>query len=573
MRGQDRREPQRDLRANVFVLLHSSCLLHPTRCLSVDCARQCVMMSKEVDPSSIRTIGVVTKLDLAEKGIRRKLENGADQLGLKLGVVAVRNRNQEENDRGVSFDVSRQMENMFFKNHPELAQLAVDFTAARKAAAAQGEEDIGGLYLGTSNLAQLLTLIQEQRIRTTLPKIKLKCRDMLVEYRAKYRELPTGNVATGSEARVKVEHLLNTVMQQIGALVRGEHSVARGDTKLHLSPRLAELYAAMQKNLAAHASNFFSAEYAVLVEEQVKENAGICLPNFQSPQVFRGLMHQEIARLKAPAGALLDASRSLVHHVLTSVCRGVFSVYPALLQRVLAQESSYLDVRVSIIQERLEEFLMQEEEIFTLNGYYLDTAHKIKHAVNERLYAIQQTQQQGKQSLPTSISIPINDLTVTIHLADLIKHAEARHAQAQAAAQNPAGVKGVPQPAGSSVFGIQTLLNAAGASILEMQINAFAYTQIMHKRLCDAMPLLIKFHLLRSLTQSPATPTALATLNAHNSLPHMSLSAVLQKEFIDMSDKSLVECMKEEPNTAKKREQLTKAIERMDKAMAVFDAL
>ena len=34
------------------------------------------MMSKEVDPQSIRTIGVVTKLDLAEKGIRRKLENG-----------------------------------------------------------------------------------------------------------------------------------------------------------------------------------------------------------------------------------------------------------------------------------------------------------------------------------------------------------------------------------------------------------------------------------------------------------------------------------------------------------------
>lgn len=36
------------------------------------------MMSKEVDPQSIRTIGVVTKLDLAEKGIRRKLENGPD---------------------------------------------------------------------------------------------------------------------------------------------------------------------------------------------------------------------------------------------------------------------------------------------------------------------------------------------------------------------------------------------------------------------------------------------------------------------------------------------------------------
>jgi len=127
----------------------------------------------------------------------------------------------------------------------------------------------------------------------------------------------------------------------------------------------------------------------------------------------------------------------------------------------------------------------------------------------------------------------------------------------------------------SSVFGIQTLLNATGASILEMQINAFAYTQVMHKRVCDTLPLLIKFHLLRSLTQSPATPTALAQMgvSAHASLAHMSLSGVFQKEFIDMHDKMLVECMREEPGIAAKREQLNKAIDRMEKAMHVFDAL
>jgi hypothetical protein len=123
------------------------------------------------------------------------------------------------------------------------------------------------------------------------------------------------------------------------------------------------------------------------------------------------------------------------------------------------------------------------------------------------------------------------------------------------------------------VFGLQTLLNAQGASILDMQINAFAYCQVMHKRVCDALPLLLKFHLLRALTQSPATATSLARHNATNSLTHMSLSAILQKEFIDLPDKVLLESMKEEASVAQRREQLTKAIERMEKAMAVFDAL
>jgi len=64
------------------------------------------------------------------------------------------------------------------------------------------------------------------------------------------------------------------------------------------------------------------------------------------------------------------------------VCRSVFHVYPMLLQRVQTQQQLYLDTRMAIIQERLEEFIMQEEEIFTINSYYLDTAHKIK--VNEQ---------------------------------------------------------------------------------------------------------------------------------------------------------------------------------------------
>jgi len=543
---------------------------------------EAITMSKEVDPDLIRTIGVVTKPDLAENGILTKLQRGVEQLKLRLGVVAVRNRTHDENERGVSFEVARQMETLFFKNHKELSHLAMEFAERKAQHERDGPADIGGLYLGTNNLAQLLTLIQEQRIRTTLPKIKVKCRDVLNEYRAKYRELPSGHVATGGEARVKIEHLLNNTMQQLGALVRGEHSAARGDTKLHINPRLAELYTGMQQDLARTCSNFFSSEYAVLVEAEVKEQSGICLPNFQSAQVFKGLMHREIARLKQPATNLLDGTRQLVHHMLTSVVKSVFAVYPALLQRVQTQVGAFLDTRSSIILERLEEFLLQEEEIFTINSYYIDTAHKIKHAVNERLYAIQQTQlshggPQGKPQVPTTITIPINDLTVTIHLADLIKHAEKQAAHAAQQAQGKQGGGGaVPAPvpsASASVFGLQTLLNAQGASILDMQINAFAYVQVMHKRVCDALPLLLKFHLLRALTQSPATAQALSRHNATNSPVHMSLSALLQKEFIDLPDKVLLEAMKEEASVANRREQLSKSIERMEKAIAVFDAL
>ena len=48
---------------------------------------------------------------------------------------------------------------------------------------------------------------------------------------------------------------------------------------------------------------------------------------------------------------------------------------------------------------------------------------------------------------------------------------------------------------------------------------------------------------------------------------------MLQKEFIESPDKLLVEWMKEEASIANKRENINKSIEKLEKAMAVFDNL
>jgi len=92
---------------------------------------ECVMLSKQVDLDCERTIGVITKVDIAERGIRRKLDTAVDQLGLALGVVAIRNRSQEEIDRHVSWESSREMEKLYFRSHPELSSLYQDDAAAR----------------------------------------------------------------------------------------------------------------------------------------------------------------------------------------------------------------------------------------------------------------------------------------------------------------------------------------------------------------------------------------------------------------------------------------------------------
>ncbi|UJR32562.1 hypothetical protein I4U23_020023 [Adineta vaga] len=75
-------------------------------------------LAREVDPTGVRTIGVITKSDLAmnhETLIDQLLMEKQNALQLLLGFVAVRNRSTNEN---MSLEAARIREKEFFSDHP-----------------------------------------------------------------------------------------------------------------------------------------------------------------------------------------------------------------------------------------------------------------------------------------------------------------------------------------------------------------------------------------------------------------------------------------------------------------------
>lgn len=54
-----------------------------------------LQLAREIDPKGVRTIGVITKIDIMDAGTNaRRMLTGQD-VPLRLGYVGVKNRNQQ----------------------------------------------------------------------------------------------------------------------------------------------------------------------------------------------------------------------------------------------------------------------------------------------------------------------------------------------------------------------------------------------------------------------------------------------------------------------------------------------
>ncbi|XP_018419540.1 PREDICTED: dynamin-1 isoform X1 [Nanorana parkeri] len=147
-------------------------------------------IAKEVDPHGLRTIGVITKLDLMDEGTdaRDVLENKL--LPLRRGYIGVVNRSQKDIDGKKDIQAALAAERKFFLSHPSYRQFA---------------DRMGTPYLQKS-LNQQLT----NHIRDTLPGLRNKLQSQLLSIEKEVDEYK--NFRPDDPAR-KTKALLQMVQQ------------------------------------------------------------------------------------------------------------------------------------------------------------------------------------------------------------------------------------------------------------------------------------------------------------------------------------------------------------------------
>ncbi|KAG6643696.1 dynamin-related protein 3A-like isoform X2 [Carya illinoinensis] len=111
-----------------------------------------LQMAREADPTGSRTIGVITKLDIMDRGTDARNFLLGKVVPLRLGYVGVVNRSQEDINKNRSIAEALAYEERFFRDHPVYCGLSD--------------------HCGIPQLASLLNQILEQHIRMVLPGLK-----------------------------------------------------------------------------------------------------------------------------------------------------------------------------------------------------------------------------------------------------------------------------------------------------------------------------------------------------------------------------------------------------------------
>ena len=135
-----------------------------------------VRVAKEVDPNSTRTLGVLTKLDLMDKGTDATEVLSGKAVHLGLGWCAVVNRSQSDIASGVDMSTARANERAWFEAHKEVYATEMDdFDSSNDDLHATTEDmrlSQKKNNLGTDALVSALVHILGEQVRRKIPKIR-----------------------------------------------------------------------------------------------------------------------------------------------------------------------------------------------------------------------------------------------------------------------------------------------------------------------------------------------------------------------------------------------------------------
>jgi len=127
-------------------------------------------MARELDPKGLRTLGVITKIDIMDRGVNAKKMLAGQEIPLRLGYVGVKNRAQQDINENMTVKEAIEREKMYFATHPIYSTMPPG-------------------TIGTDVLTSKLTKVLFTHIKHNLPEITKEIREKAKDIEERLRDL------------------------------------------------------------------------------------------------------------------------------------------------------------------------------------------------------------------------------------------------------------------------------------------------------------------------------------------------------------------------------------------------
>ncbi|KAL7403549.1 hypothetical protein ABVT39_002093 [Epinephelus coioides] len=325
-----------------------SCLILAVTPANTDLANSdALKIAKEVDPQGLRTIGVITKLDLMDEGTdaRDILENKL--LPLRRGYIGVVNRSQKDIDGKKDIRAALAAERKFFLSHPAYRHIAE--------------------RMGTPHLQKTLNQQLTNHIRDTLPGLRSKLQSQLLSLEKEVDEYK--NFRPDDPTR-KTKALLQMV-QQFG--VDFEKCIEGSGDQVDTS----NLSGGAKINRIFHERFPFELVKMEFDEKELRKEISYAIKNihgvrtglFTPDLAFEAIVKKQIIKLKEPCLKCIDL---VIQELINTVrqCTNKLGSYPRLREETERIVTTYVRERDSKTKDQV--LLLIDIELSYINTNHED---------------------------------------------------------------------------------------------------------------------------------------------------------------------------------------------------------
>lgn len=267
-------------------------------------------LAREVDKEGVRTLGVLTKADIVDRGVDLKKVLTGEELPLKLGYHAIVNRSKQDMANKVPINKALENEKTFFADHPIYSTMDSNL-------------------FSTSNLISKLRSLFYNLLKKNVPDIALEIQDQVKDLQEKlksYEKIPK----PGPQAKLNfIWEETNNFSNEFQVILSG--SIKKNSNKGEMKDSLKGIINSTFYKLFENINLSITEDYII---NAINSYDGEPLKGFLNGELFKCLISVPWAQLKEPSFQALENIHEAFGEKLEDLQKKFFVRFPALFAEI-----------------------------------------------------------------------------------------------------------------------------------------------------------------------------------------------------------------------------------------------